>query len=161
MKFRGQAFETMMLVISVIVAIAILGALLGILAGIPGIGTGEAKTAIRDLLKTIEQSGVGIETKEKVDFNVGVTLVDQLVQGTSIQTDLIKLHCAPDSTICGDDTKPVVISSTQDLDVKKKVKGTIVVGKASDKRQYHVCIGDIEILSKIKEECRTQMTSGT
>lgn len=38
-KRRGQAFETMMLVISVIVAIAILGVLTGILGGLGTIGT--------------------------------------------------------------------------------------------------------------------------
>ncbi|MDP3742703.1 MAG: hypothetical protein Q8R15_05290 [Candidatus Micrarchaeota archaeon] len=56
MKFRqrrGQAFETMMLVISVIVALAILGVLLGILNSLPGIGGADAQQAFKEELKKI------------------------------------------------------------------------------------------------------------
>ncbi|MGC9114288.1 MAG: hypothetical protein ACP5IG_04385 [Candidatus Micrarchaeia archaeon] len=56
-KRRGQAFETMMLVISVIVAIAILGVLTGILGGIGGIG-GDWRDAVKDSLKQVGTYGV-------------------------------------------------------------------------------------------------------
>ena len=48
MMRRGQAFETMMLVISVIVALAILAVLMNIIGGIGGIGQGAPDKLMHD-----------------------------------------------------------------------------------------------------------------
>jgi len=153
--FRGQAFETMMLVISVIVAIAILGALLGILGGVGGGFGSDSKDAIKDAIKKLEQRGVGIETKEKVDFNPGSALAEELVGGSAIAANQIEIYCSDSSKICDPATGPVSFTDgSSSYDVKKKASGVLVIKKLSDKVNYVICIGDKEKLSAIVADCK-------
>ncbi len=162
MKFKGQAFETMMLVISVIVAIAILGALLGILGGVGGGFGSDSKDAIKDAIKKIEQRGVGVETKDKVDFNQGSVLPEELVVGTSVSVSQLHIYCVPsDSILCSGDNAPVKIGSPDNsYDVSKKASGTIVVAKGAASTNYHICVGNKEALTTIVSECKNKATSG-
>ena len=83
---RGQAFDTMMLVISVIVAIAILGVLMNILGGIK-IGVNDPAAVMKTDLKSIVSSGYGISQPKKVDFNKGVEVLPLSVIGDSPITE--------------------------------------------------------------------------
>ena len=74
MAVRGQAFETMMLVISVIVALAILGVLTGILGGLQIGVTSAPDQAMHDQLKQIVSSGYGYSVPQKVTLKKGTTL---------------------------------------------------------------------------------------
>ncbi len=74
----------MMLVISVIVAVAILGVLLGFLGNI-GFNVANAKTVIPDLIKKVSNQGFGVEAKENVDFaKDDVIYVENMISGSSI-----------------------------------------------------------------------------
>ena len=59
MRSRGQAFETMMLVISVIVALAILNVLMGIIQGVQVNIIGTPDDAMHDALREIVKEGFG------------------------------------------------------------------------------------------------------
>lgn len=145
---RGQAFETMMLVISVIVAIAILTILLGFLGGI-SFGATDAKSVISDLLKAVERKGVGIEQKGTALFDRGAIITStEVVAGTAIQKDNVKFECA-EPAFCGGGTgAPININPEgKKVTVKSKVNGAIVVCKG-DGVDYFVCIGRPEKLGK-------------
>ncbi len=134
-KRRGQAFETMMLVISVIVAVAILGVLLGFLGNI-GFNVANAKTVIPDLIKKVSNEGFGTESKDNVDFAKDDTIyIENLISGSSVPAS--KLH------VCiGDEIKDALefktASKPEDayINVKSGVKAAIAVckGKGIDVR---------------------------
>jgi len=65
---RGQAFETMMLVISVIVALAILNVLMGIINSVQINVQNTAEDMIHDGLKKIVSDGYGFSTPTKVSI---------------------------------------------------------------------------------------------
>lgn len=71
---RGQAFETMMLVISVIVALAILGVLTGILGGIRTPFGGDPSEKIFTELKKIASSGYGQSLPQQIQIPKGTKL---------------------------------------------------------------------------------------
>ncbi len=77
---RGQAFETMMLVISVIVALAILAVLLNIIGGIGGIGQGEPDKLMHDKLKDVSAS-YGCSAPTKATLKRGTTIFAKQVRG--------------------------------------------------------------------------------
>lgn len=90
---RGQAFETMMLVISVIVALAILAVLMNIIGGIGGIGQGEPDKLMHDKLKDVVTQGYGCSAPTKAIIKRGTTIFARQIKGdiVSIQdTDKFK-----------------------------------------------------------------------
>jgi hypothetical protein len=148
---RGQAFETMMLVISVIVAIAILTILLGFLGGI-SFGATDAKSVINDLLKAVERKSVGIEQKNTALFDKGVIIsAAEIISGTAIQRGDVRFQCSEDA-FCTDSDAPITIiegggGTTARLTVKSKVNGAIVACKG-EASEYYVCVGRPEKLGK-------------
>lgn len=96
---RGQAFDTMMLVISVIVAIAILGILLGFLGGITIFGK-DAKTVLLDKLKKMSQKTYGTDFEEDVQWKKGDTIYYKEIIGSSpISASNLFIGC--DNKLCG------------------------------------------------------------
>lgn len=71
---RGQAFETMMLVISVIVALAILNVLMGIIQGVQVNIIGTPDDAMHDALRDIVKDGYGYSTPLKATLKKATRL---------------------------------------------------------------------------------------
>ena len=137
---RGQAFDTMMLVISVIVAIAILAILLGFITGIGSFGT-SAKDVIPDKLKKINSAGYGIELVDSAQFKSGDIITNVgLVKGLSILAE--DLHICCDSSLCPTSKDPLSLSGTgasQYLKVVRDVKAAIAVC-SQDSTNYFVAV---------------------
>ncbi len=109
MAVRGQAFETMMLVISVIVALAILGVLTGIIGGLQiGIASSPDQ-AIHDQLKTIATSGYGYSVPTKAVIKKGTRLdIKSVIKNDQPALSAAKVVFCVDSTSLG-------ITPTSDL----------------------------------------------
>ena len=164
MKRRGQAFETMMLVISVIVAVAILGILLGFIGGIGTFGA-DAKTVLPDLTKKVSQSGFGIQSKDKVGFTKGDRFYSKDAIGeASIAEGQIYFSCVKSDAKCKEDasdtsTAPIQIKNAGSTNkgkgsiiVNQKVDGAIAVC-TKDGVEYAVVIGaSINAVTKAAED---------
>ena len=81
---RGQAFETMMLVISVIVALAILNVLMGIINGVQLDVANSPDTLMHGQLKQIVSDGYGFTTPQKVTLKRGTRLDIRSIAKTDI-----------------------------------------------------------------------------
>ncbi|MFH1750084.1 MAG: hypothetical protein ABH863_00220 [Candidatus Micrarchaeota archaeon] len=156
---RGQAFETMMLVISVIVALAILGVLLNIL-GVFGGGVigGKPLSIIKDGLRDLHSRGYGTNTPQKITFEKGEELRrGELVTDLPITSRDIKFSCATDADeICGSgDDAPLDLSDTL-ISSKKKID-VIVVTCANEQRdtepRYCVTISSISKPGQATKTC--------
>ncbi|MFA5246959.1 MAG: hypothetical protein WC408_03675 [Candidatus Micrarchaeia archaeon] len=141
---RGQAFDTMMLVISVIVAVAILGMLLGFLGGIGSFGA-KYSDVIPDLVKKINTQGVGITLQEKVEFSVGGMnpFVAQNAIGTApISSDNVKFSCVSGDNLCGTDN-PLDVEDGSIM-INQKITATVAVCYNDQKSTtYHIIIGSV------------------
>ncbi len=115
----------------------------------------DSKEAIRDALKKLEQRGVGIEAKEKIDFRVGTVLKEELIVGTSIQPkDLVIIPLCKNETICGHNKNSAVFVPTNgDVYINHKAKLSIAAIKSPDK-PYKVCIFEIEEVTTSLEKCK-------
>lgn len=122
---RGQTFETMMLVISVIVAIAILGVLMGFLSGV-SFGAKDAKSVMPQLLAKVHQSGYGIEFEKGVEFKQGaIILRGDVVGQAAVSSDNVKFSCS-DTSICGSG-KPIPATDQQLGPVNTKITAAVAV----------------------------------
>ncbi len=136
-KRKGQAFETMMLVISVIVALAILGVLLNIL-GIIGGGTigSDPKAVMTDNLRNLQSKGFGTTPPKSVEFSE-----EQFIYKKDLTADLpisdtnLYVACAGtagtvgENAVCSSTANsdlPIVISATGTIHAKKKIKAVLV-----------------------------------
>ncbi len=148
---RGQSFETMMLVVSVIVAVAILGILLGFLKIIPDMGV-NAKEVMPSLVSKINAQGYGLEIQEKVMFNDGDRIYRQTVVGQApIAEDHVQFVC--DDVLCGDASKPLTVTSTS-IVTNKKIIATVAICLGND-GIYKVVVGSMtsEVSKKAEQEC--------
>lgn len=153
---RGQAFETMMLVISVIVAIAILGILLGFLGQITIIGA-EAGQVIPDMVKKVYNKGYGVEVKDRVDFKAGSVLVAKDLTGNIFPEDQIYVFCAGEAeAICDDSDAPIEISDEKRIIVHNGGKASVAVCKGDEKIQYLVTIGIEGRQEETRDACMTE-----
>lgn len=147
-KTRGQAFDTMMLVISVIVAIAILGVLMNILGGVGSLtGVQDPTTVVKNGLKNIVSSGYGTSTPQKIDFPKDAYIDAQSVIGDSpILQEEIAFKCS-DNNLCGVSSALKVEeggrpSSQASITVNQKTQAWIVVCGNSDKSDTpRYCVG--------------------
>lgn len=140
---RGQAFDTMMLVISVIVAIAILGVLMNILGSVGNIGGVQDPTSvIKNELKTIVSSGYGTSTPKKIDFGKDVYIDQKAVIGDSpIRESEIEFLC-DNSDLCGSGAALELGSSGASITVLQKTQAYIVVCGNSEKADTpRYCVG--------------------
>ncbi|MBI5229312.1 hypothetical protein HY991_04325 [Candidatus Micrarchaeota archaeon] len=126
---RGQAFDTMMLVISVIVAVAILGILLGFIGGINLFGS-TADYIMPQLLKKVSQSGYGVESASSVEFKIDSKLYWKNIIGET-SVDPANLFAACDSNICGSGKSLTLPtgnpSESSKITVNKGVKANIAI----------------------------------
>ncbi len=98
MALRGQAFDTMMLVISVIVALAILAVLLNIIGNITGIGQGDPSSLMHTQLKNMVTAGYGCSSPQTTTITRGSSIFAKQIQGdiASIQsTDKLEFSVDP------------------------------------------------------------------
>ncbi len=157
---RGQAFDTMMLVISVIVAIAILGLLLGFLGGIGGFGA-KAKDVIPDLVKKVQAKGFGLELKENVEFNKGDSIYQRDAIGQApISKDDLKFDCVRSDASCGTASDSPVFLGSNNLVGNQKISLTVAVclGELSStvgEGNYLVLVGKktAEVRSQAEQDC--------
>ncbi|MCX6767543.1 MAG: hypothetical protein NTY90_02315 [Candidatus Micrarchaeota archaeon] len=157
---RGQAFETMMLVISVIVAVAILGVLLGFLGGISFGATG-AKDTIKSLVSKVYQRGIGIESAPKAEFAPGNDVfVAEVIGETPIQAADVSFYCPPGlGEICGSADKPLSTGSGgTSFKVHTKISAAISVCKGPRQAgaggpSYYVCVGSTDYASDLADAC--------
>jgi len=140
MQRRGQAFDTMMLVISVIVAVAILGMLLGFLGGIGGFGA-KAKDVIPDLVKKVQQKGFGLEPKDNVEFNPGDSIYRDDAKGTApISKDSVKFVCFDDNVCSGGTDTPLTVDE-QSITCNQRIAVAVAVCYKDDDGTYIIGIG--------------------
>ncbi|MFA6048845.1 MAG: hypothetical protein WC792_02785 [Candidatus Micrarchaeia archaeon] len=156
---RGQAFETMMLVISVIVAVAILGVLLGFIGSI-NLTTTDAKMVMTDLLKKVDQQGHGLELKVG-EFAEGSRIfkVDAIGE-LPIPSDKVEFACANSGrSICGGGSGAPLSVTASSVVANQKISAAIVVCKTasgSNKGKYYVCIGDKDNKNSASNDCASK-----
>ncbi len=165
---RGQAFETMMLVISVIVALAILAVLLNILGIVKIFNPSSPKDVMASGLKEIQSKGYGITTPQKVSFTRGATItVGELITDIPIQAADVLFICNKNTnSVCGDsDTvtpaKPIIRPSGTSADKNHlTIKDTIQVYVAicgnenpADTMDYKYCIAISDTAEGATSDC--------
>ncbi len=123
---RGQAFETMMLVISVIVALAILGVLLNILGFINPTALGSSPRAtLTENIRDLNSKGYGLVQPKKITFEQGDTIfVKELVQDLPVVASDVKFFCGTPE-ICGDADAPLDVQDAR-ISVRKKIEVFVV-----------------------------------
>ncbi|MEK6953848.1 MAG: hypothetical protein AABX01_02495, partial [Candidatus Micrarchaeota archaeon] len=145
---RGQAFETMMLVISVIVALAILGVLLNILGFInPDQLGGDPRSTISDNIRDLNGRGYGVSPPKKVTFASGSNVyVKEIVNNLPVSDKEVKIFCADGPSteaMCGTggDLPLSINSAGTSITVNKKIEATIVTcANEQKKTQPRYCI---------------------
>ncbi|MBI5226549.1 hypothetical protein HY994_04940 [Candidatus Micrarchaeota archaeon] len=146
-KMRGQAFDTMMLVISVIVAVAILGILLSILPTPKPFD--KPLDVIRTELTSINSAGFGVSLPKSVVFDKGTLILrESVVAGLPIRAEEVAFACDSSGT-CGSDVLDVTDSH---IDAKVNSKAyAVVCGKDSSTNNPKYCVG----LGRQAEDART------
>lgn len=143
----------MMLVISVIVAIAILGILLGFLGNVTIIGA-DAKQVIKDNVKEVYNKGYGVTVSDRIDFKQDTVLVGKDLTNDLFSAEQIELHCAGDDSICGEDAENSIEIRNDDenpsIIVNKGAKAYVAVCTESGVT-YHVVISTTS--SAARDEC--------
>ncbi|MBI5036784.1 hypothetical protein HZC09_05575 [Candidatus Micrarchaeota archaeon] len=148
---RGQAFETMMLVISVIVAIAILGVLLNILGGI-SFGVGDPKAVMTDGLKSIQAKGFGVTQPKKSNFEVNAYVMrGEVIGDLPVLEDELEFACASSSGICDNDK---LVVTKKSVDAKTNIEVYITVcGDSTKTRNPKYCVGIGRQGAESRDEC--------
>ncbi|MFH1257645.1 MAG: hypothetical protein V1658_01810 [Candidatus Micrarchaeota archaeon] len=157
---RGQAFETMMLVISVIVALAILGVLFSIIGGIRGV-TGNPSQEIEDGFKKLHNKGIGSQPPKVVQFDEGQAIYAKSFETTISGTaEEILFVCDDNSNICGrgsDDSKPISIDDAK-IKANQQIEVALVTcanEKNGEGPYYCVALSNAKDPSKATEACET------
>lgn len=164
---RGQAFETMMLVISVIVALAILAVLMGILQ--PGIITpgNSPATIMHDGLREISTKGYGITVAKQATFDKGTIILKNDVRGSDLPLTPNDIGFYADSsssgfvsTSCGTGTSTSALAVTgsgssggTQIQVCSKIQAYIAVCGDSSVNKY--CIAIARQPDKATTQCKT------
>lgn len=166
---RGQAFETMMLVISVIVALAILAVLMGILGGLGTGITNDPKTVMHNTLRDIQTKGFGISTPVDLSFQKGQNIYKREIIGNDIplSTSGTALNfvcganavdiCATGGACAASGSKPIQIENNNVVHICSGVKAKMVVC-GNDEKPKSYCIvlaktGD-DAVAKCRSECQ-------
>ncbi|MBS3070057.1 hypothetical protein J4220_00945 [Candidatus Micrarchaeota archaeon] len=151
MRFKGQAFETMMLVISVIVALAILGVLLNILGGL-SFGVGDPNAVMQEGLKTVQSKGFGIITAKKATFEKDALILKRsVIQDVPIAEEELQFACGG-TAICNADNLDV---TNDKIEANRRIEAQIVVCGDNEKADVpKYCVG----VGRSAEEARTACT---
>ncbi|GEM_PF-1125362 len=97
---RGQAFDTMMLVIAVIVALAILGVLVSIIGGVSSNEDNSVESQMRISLKQVSASEYGFSEPQKGVVKLGARLSSKGVVGADlpgINPDIVRFCISRDT----------------------------------------------------------------
>ncbi|NUN11472.1 hypothetical protein HUU53_02405 [Candidatus Micrarchaeota archaeon] len=136
---RGQAFDTMMLVISVIVAVAILGVLLNILGSFQAPG-GNAKDTITQDMQSIVSSGYGYSQAKQLSFDRDASIdTRELTLKVAVLPEQVRFVCADGYSGCDG---PITIS-----DFGSVTDGKVVFNSAF--KSWVVVCGD-DVLDPVK-----------
>jgi hypothetical protein len=144
----------MMLVISVIVAVAILAVLLNIL-GVAGnlFSTGDAKGAISSLLGNLQSSGVGTQSQKDAGFTPGNNVeVESVIGGLPIPKNQVVFTCCDDK-FCGSEGAVTVSTDDGLMTVHEKSRAAIAVSKYQVSK-YVVCVGPTDSVEDVAKNCR-------
>ncbi|MDP2717225.1 MAG: hypothetical protein Q8P02_00620 [Candidatus Micrarchaeota archaeon] len=145
---RGQAFVTLLLVISVIVAVAILGIFVNTLFHPAPDQFANPESVMKDQLKSIVSSGFGISQAKKVEFKTGSLILRQsIVANVPITIDELRFAC--NSVLCDGNTLQVTdnaIEVKRDLTdytyAKRDLTGYIsVCGNDASGQNPKYCVG--------------------
>ncbi len=144
-KTRGQAFDTMMLVISVLVAMAILAVLMNVLNSL-NFNPNSAKEIMKTELKSIVTSGYGTSSPKQVEFKKDEYIDIKSVLGdASVSEGEVQFKCGSQSTeLCSGGDSPLVIDdakSTGSITVNKNTKAYVVVCGDDSKGEYCISVG--------------------
>lgn len=145
---RGQAFETMMLVISVIVAVAILGILLMFIGKIGPFGMTDARTAMQSCLREVHTRGYGLCMKESVNFKAGdIVLRKELLMDVPIPETSLTFQCK-DKDIC---TKDLILLDSKGTRINVGSGISAHIAACTDGKNYAVTISRDN--QKVSEDC--------
>lgn len=155
-KRRGQAFETMMLVISVIVALAILGVLMGILGNVGGNISADPSQVMKDKLNEIGGKYSAGTTPVTASFPKKTYEVKELVAESSavLEQDL-KFVFTPKLT---DSQVAELDAEGKSFTVNKAFKGVIVACSNPDTNSYVISIGREKEEKDTAQLCRDSRT---
>jgi len=160
---RGQAFETMMLVVSVIVALAILAVLMNILGIIKLFNPSDPKAVMHDGLKEVQSKGYGITIPKKTTFSTSTFLARELLSDIPIPETWVGFYCEEDeSGLCGSGDDAFINVPTaggKQLTVKKTVEAYVAVcGDQSSIATTHpkYCIAVAIDAEKASSDCMTK-----
>ncbi len=156
MAIKGQAFETMMLVISVIVALAILGVLLQILGIVDLFNPSDPTATISQDLKKVQTKGYGSEVPRKLTLPKSSIYVKSLITNIPILEDDVKFICK-DSAICEGDKVLTLDSDAKKLTIKTKIEVSVAVcGDASKEDGAKYCIAFSRTETGAADDCDTE-----
>lgn len=170
-RLKGQAFETMMLVISVIVALAILGVLLNIIGGITLPGGDRPETIMPDGLKEVNSKGYSSGSNvKKATFDAGkLYTAKDIIGQLPIDSGQIKFNCpTSDALVCGANklTTPSYDGSATNaefnhrVNVGQKLSAFIAVCGDDTKSFPRYCVGFGSDASKAIDACGKQGDGG-
>lgn len=140
----------MMLVISVIVALAILGVLLNILGGI-SFGVGDPSAVMQDGLKTIQSKGFGITTAKKATFEQKQLILRRsVIQDVPIAEEELAFACGGEA-VCNTDNLDV---SDQRIESNRRIEAQIVVcGDDNNEQNPKYCVGVGRSAEEARDAC--------
>lgn len=149
MAVRGQAFETMMLVISVIVALAILGVLTGIIGNLQFGASSSPQEAMHDQIKNIATAGYGYSEPVKILIKKGTKIDSRAILKNDLpQLNADKVRFCIDSSIpSGSSTGSLLpLDVTTACTTSSCVSGAKIIGPATqDVSAYFVACGNTNI----------------
>jgi len=128
----------MMLVISVIVAVAILAILLNFLnVKLPG---SDAKSDINSLMSKVHSAGYGLELKDKVVFSTTDAIYRaDAIKGLPISIDNVDFACVSGSP-CSAESDPLTVSSSSIVG-HQSIEMVVGVCVKSESGKYVVAVG--------------------
>ena len=148
----------MMLVISVIVALAILGVLLNILGGV-SFGVGNPTDVMKTNLKEVYSKGYSAGTPaKKSTFDQGnIITARDIIGDLPVDSTEIKFNCFSGDVVCNKMT-----ASAQQLRITSKVEAFIVVcGDSNKDPGPKYCVGLGSTAAKAVDACGKKGTSGS
>ncbi len=144
-KTRGQAFDTMMLVISVLVAMAILAVLMNVLNSL-NFNPNSAKEIMKTELKSIVTSGYGTSSPKQVEFKKDEYIdVKSVLGDAAVSENEVRFVCGRDSTeLCTGGDAPLNLDDKEgdgSITVNKNTKAYVVVCGDDSKGKYCIAVG--------------------
>ncbi|OIO25359.1 hypothetical protein AUJ14_04470 [Candidatus Micrarchaeota archaeon CG1_02_55_22] len=159
---RGQAFETMMLVISVIVALAILGVLINVIYSVVVTPGGSLDKLMQDQLKAQVATGYGCSVPAKSTIKRGTTIFAQQVRGNILElnpaVDKLGFKAASDLNIGSTGgTLALINAPTNKLSAaglkspEAQIYFVVCVDTQANPKKVRVCLGSSDAASPVSD----------